>query len=90
MTTFKAEVTLQDSMCQQVATLANEMQISQNELLALAIAEYVQKYYTQKHQTQKLQQSWNEAYDDGLDEDEKMMLKGMRRQQRRLLNLEDS
>jgi len=85
MATLKADVTLQDSMCEQIATLAHEMQISQNELLALAIAEYVQK-----HHYQKLQQSWNEAYTDGLDEDEKMMLKGIRRQQRRLIDLEES
>lgn len=85
MATLKADVTLQDSMCEQVATLAHEMQISQNELLALAIAEYVQK-----HHYQKLQQSWNEAYTDGLDEDEQMMLKGIRRQQRRLIDLEES
>jgi len=85
MATLKADVTLQDSMCEQIATLAHEMQISQNELLALAIAEYVQK-----HHYQKLQQSWNEAYADGLDEDEQMMLKGIRRQQRRLIDLEES
>jgi hypothetical protein len=85
MTTFKADITLQDTMCEQIATLAHEMQISQNELLALAIAEYVQK-----HHYQKLQQSWNEAYTDGLDEDEQMMLKGIRRQQRRLIDLEES
>ncbi len=85
MATLKADVTLQDSMCEQIATLAHEMQISQNELLALAIAEYVQK-----HHYQKLQQSWNEAYTDGLDEDEQMMLKGIRRQQRRLIDLEES
>jgi hypothetical protein len=85
MATLKADVTLQDSMCEQIATLAHEMQISQNELLALAIAEYVQK-----HHYQKLQQSWNEAYTDGLDEDEQMMLKGIRQQQRRLIDLEES
>lgn len=85
MATLKADVTLQDTMCEQIATLAHEMQISQNELLALAIAEYVQK-----HHYQKLQQSWNEAYTDGLDEDEQMMLKGIRRQQRRLIDLEES
>jgi len=85
MATLKADVTLQDSMCEQIAAIAQEMQISQNELLALAIAEYVQK-----HHYQKLQQSWNEAYTDGLDEDEKMMLKGIRRQQRRLIDLEES
>ena len=85
MATLKADVTLQDTMCEQIATLANEMQISQNELLALAIAKYVQK-----HHYQKLQQSWNEAYTDGLDEDEQMMLKGIRRQQRRLIDLEES
>jgi hypothetical protein len=85
MATLKADVTLQDAMCEQVATLAQEMQISQDELLALAIAEYLQK-----HHAQKFQQSWNEAYSDGLDEDEKMMLKGIRRQQRRLIDLEEN
>jgi hypothetical protein len=85
MATLKAEVTLQDSLCEQVATLAHEMPISQNELLALAIAEYIQK-----HHAPTLQQSWNEAYADGLDEDEKMTLKGMRRQKRQLADLEES
>jgi len=85
MATLKADVTLQDSMCEQIAAIAQEMQISQNELVGLAIAEYVQK-----HHYQKLQQSWNEAYADGLDEDEQMILKGIRRQQRRLIDLEES
>jgi hypothetical protein len=85
MATLKADVPLQDAMCEQIATLAQEMQISQDELLALAIAEYLQK-----HHAQKLQQSWNEAYSDGLDEDEERRLKGMRRQQRRLIDLEEN
>jgi hypothetical protein len=84
MATLKADVILQDAICEQIATLAHEMQISQDELVALAIAEFVNK-----HRAQNLQQSWNEAYCDGLDEDEERTLKGMRHKQRRLIDLED-
>jgi hypothetical protein len=44
MVTLKTDVTLQDSLYEQITTIAQEMQISQDELVGLAIVEYVQKH----------------------------------------------
>ena len=80
MAKIKTNISLQDSLYEQVYALANEMQISENELFALAIEDYLHR-----HRSQKLLQSINEAYADGLDPSEEAMLEGMRRHQRQLI-----
>lgn len=77
------EISIPDSLYEQASTLAQEMQISPSDLVSLAIKEYLQR-----HHSQKLLYSINEAYADGLDDGEQAMLEGMRRHQRQLLENE--
>lgn len=79
MATIKAAISIQDSLYEQVTALANEMQISQSELIALAMEEYLHH-----HRNRKLLQSIDEAYAEGLDPSEQAMLEGMRRHQQQL------
>jgi predicted transcriptional regulator len=44
MVTLKTDVALQDSLYEKITAIAQEMKISQDELVGLAIAEYVQKH----------------------------------------------
>ncbi|MCU0567130.1 MAG: hypothetical protein MUF49_11100 [Oculatellaceae cyanobacterium Prado106] len=84
MATLKADVIIQDATYEQLAAIAHQLQISQNELLVLAIENYLQH-----HRQQSLQDSWNDAYADGSDEDEQMTLKRMRHHQRQLAELDE-
>jgi hypothetical protein len=59
------------------------MQISPSDLFSLALEDYVRR-----HHNQKLLQSINDAYADGLDENEQAILEGMRRHQRQLVENE--
>ncbi|MBD2180991.1 hypothetical protein H6S82_22155 [Planktothrix sp. FACHB-1355] len=79
MATIKTDILIQDSLYKEADALANEMQISQNDLFALAIEDYLRRY-----RARKLLQSINEAYADDLDLSEQAMLEGMRRHQRQL------
>ena len=81
MAVVKTAISIQDSLYLQAEDLANDMKISRSKLFALAIEEYLKQ-----HRNQKLLQSINEAYDDGLDRSEELMLQGMRRHQRHLHN----
>jgi 7-keto-8-aminopelargonate synthetase-like enzyme len=84
MQMVKTDISMQDALYEQASRLAGEMQISQEELFNLAIADYLRR-----SQNQKLLQSVNEAYEDGLDDSELAMLDGIRRHQRHLERLEE-
>jgi DNA-binding transcriptional MocR family regulator len=77
------EISIPDSLYEQASNLAQEMQISPSELYSLALEEYLHR-----HHNQKLLQSINDAYADGLDDREQAMLEGMRRHQRHLVENE--
>jgi len=76
-------ISVPDSLYEQAANLAQEMQISPNDLFSLALEDYLHR-----HRSQKLLQSINDAYADGLDESEQAILAGMRRHQRHLVENE--
>lgn len=82
MTMIQA-ISVPDSLYEQAANLAQEMQISPNDLFSLALEDYLHR-----HRSQKLLQSINDAYADGLDESEQAILAGMRRHQRHLVENE--
>lgn len=84
MATIETAILIQDSLYEQATALANEMQISQSELFALALEEYLQRNRNRRN----LLQSINEAYADDLDPSEQAMLERMRRHQRQLLEKE--
>jgi predicted transcriptional regulator len=77
------KISIPDSLYEKASNLAQEMQISPSDLLSLAIEDYLDR-----HRSQKLLQSINDAYEDGLDENEQTTLEGMRRHQRQLLRNE--
>lgn len=79
MANIHTEIALEESLYQQINTIAEEMKISHSQLLTSAIEEYIQRHY---HHQQL--QNLNEAYADGLDESEKIMLKEMRHHQKYL------
>ena len=73
------EILIPESLYEQASNLAQEMQISPSDLFSIAIQDYLHR-----HHSQKLLQSINDAYADGLDENEQVILEGMRRHQRQL------
>jgi predicted transcriptional regulator len=77
------EISIPDSLYEQVSHLAQKMQISPSDLFSLALEDYVRR-----HHSQNLLQSINDAYADGLDENEQAILEGMRRHQRQLVENE--
>lgn len=83
MVNIKTDLSLPDSLYNQVSILANEMQIPENQLFILAMEDYLRR-----HHQQELLKSINEAYSDGLDPSEQAMLEGMRQHQRQLAETE--
>ena len=81
MATVKTAVSVQESLFRKVDALANELQISRSRLFSLAIEEYLER-----HQSQRLLQEINAAYDDMPDQEEQEVLQRMRRKQRQLAN----
>jgi len=79
------EISIPDFLYEQASNLAQEMQIYPSDLFSLAIEDYLHR-----HHSQKLFQSINDAYADGLDENKQAMLKGMQRQQRHWVETNDS
>lgn len=74
---------MKESVYNELCALAEEMNVSQDELLVIAIEKYIQG-----HKNQKLLCSINNAYADGLDASEKVMLDQMRRHQQQLFEQE--
>jgi len=81
--TMIQEISIPDFLYEQASNLAQEMQISPSDLFSLALEEYLHR-----HHSQRLLQSINDAYADGLDNSEQTMLEGMRRHQKRLVESE--
>jgi hypothetical protein len=83
MANIKTDLSIPDALYNQVSILANEMQIPENQLFILAMEDYLRRYHQQE-----LLKSINEAYADGLDRSEEVMLEGMRQHQRLLAETE--
>jgi hypothetical protein len=83
MANIKTDLSIPDALYNQVSILANEMQIPENQLFILAMEDYLRRYHQQE-----LLKSVNEAYADGLDRSEEVMLEGMRQHQRLLAETE--
>lgn len=73
-------ISVQDPLYEQISIAAEELQISQSDLFALAMQEYLER-----RRKQKLLENLNDAYEDGLDASETSMLEGMRQHQRKLM-----
>ena len=80
MANIKTAISLQESLFREIEILAQELQISQSRLFALAAEAFIQR-----HQNQKLLQAINDAYDDLPDVDDQLLAQKMRQQHRRLV-----
>jgi metal-responsive CopG/Arc/MetJ family transcriptional regulator len=79
MTSIKTAISIEESLYEEVTALANAMKIPRSKLFALAMEEFLRR---KKHH--QLVESVNEAYADGLDESEQIMLEAMRHHQGQL------
>ncbi len=79
MTSIKTAISIEESLYEEVTALANAMKIPRSKLFALAMEEFLRR--KKQHQ---LVESVNEAYADGLDESEQIMLEAMRHHQGQL------
>ncbi len=74
------EISIPNILYEKASSLAKEMQMSQSDLFSLALEDYLNR-----HHSQKMLQSINDAYADGLDKNEQAILDGMQRHQRQLV-----
>jgi len=79
MASIKTAISLQGSLLEQVDALARELDVSRSRLFVLAAEEFIQR-----HKNQELLEAINAAYDDFPDPEEQAVLRGMRRQHKRL------
>ena len=79
MTHIQTAISIDESLYQEVNRLAATLNIPSSELFTLAMKEYLQHY---SHKI--ILQNLDEAYADGLDQSEQIMLEKMRHHQRKL------
>ena len=80
MATIKTAISIEENLFNRADELAAELQLSRSRLVSLALERLIVYY-----DTQKLVQTLNEVYADGLDEEEQLAMEGMRRLQAKLL-----
>ncbi len=80
MANLKTAISLQQSLFEQVDTLAQELQISRSRLFVLAVEAFIQRY-----QNRQLLEAINEAYDDLPDPEERPLRDRMRQQHRQMV-----
>lgn len=79
MSKIETAISVQNSLYKQITAVAKELQISESELFEIAAQEYLDR-----RRQQRLLESLNDAYADGLDSDDASMLEMMRRHQKAL------
>jgi metal-responsive CopG/Arc/MetJ family transcriptional regulator len=80
MANIKTAISLQESLFEQVETLAREMKVSRSRLFALALEDYLHRY-----QNLQLLDKINQAYHDDTDAAEQERLHKIRRQHRKVV-----
>ncbi len=80
MANIKTAISLQESLFEQVETLAREMKVSRSRLFALALEDYLRRY-----QNLQLLERINQAYHDDTDSAEQERLHKLRRQHRKVV-----
>jgi metal-responsive CopG/Arc/MetJ family transcriptional regulator len=80
MANVKTAISLQESIFEQVETMAKEMGVSRSRLFTLALEEYFRR-----HQNRNLLEKINRAYQDSPHPDEKKRLRKMRSHHRKLV-----
>ena len=80
MSNIKTAISIQESLFKQADAMAHELNISRSRLFVLAVEAFIQR-----HQSQKLLEGINAAYEGEPDLAEEVRLHSMRRRQRRLV-----
>lgn len=80
MANIKTAISLQKSLFEQVDNMAREMKISRSRLFVMALEEYIRR-----HQNQDLLEKINQVYRDVPDKAEKVRVRGMKKQQRKVV-----
>jgi len=80
MSNIKTAISLQKSLFEQVDLMAREMKVSRSHLFVIALEDYIRRY-----QNQVLLEKINQAYQDAPDKTEKVHLRGMKKQQRKVV-----
>ena len=80
MSNIKTAISLQKSLFEQVDLMAREMKVSRSRLFVMALEDYIRRY-----QNQILLEKINQAYQDAPDKIEKTRLRGIKKQQRKVV-----
>ncbi len=80
---IKTAISLDESLFEELVQLALDEQVSRSQLLAKAFTEYLERRHNQR-----LLAQLNAAYADGLDEEERAVLRHARHQHRRIAGAE--
>ena len=73
MPNVKTAISLEPTLLLQVGEVATSMNISRSRVFAMAVEEFVKR-----RRSEQLTQQLNDAYTEGLDEDERELLRRMR------------
>lgn len=79
MANVKTAVSIPNSLFKQTEAIARKMKISRSRLFAIALEDFIKR-----HKNRDLVEAINRAYDEGLDADEKTLLRMIRRNQKKL------
>lgn len=80
MTTIKTAISIRKSLFERVDSLAEELHMPRSQLFALAVEEFVERYYSRK-----MLEALNEVYADAPDPDDTTLREGMRQRHERLV-----
>ena len=84
MPTVKTAISLPEPLFNRAESVAHELQISRSQLVAQAVDEFVKRY-----ERRAMIEAINRAYeDDPPTTEEKQLLRGIRKQQRKLVESE--
>lgn len=84
MANIKTDISLSKSLLAEVEAVAREMKISRSQLLVLAVQDFIRR-----HQTRRMVEQINQAYQDGPDEEERKWLEHALHSHRQLLEKEN-
>ncbi len=78
--TVKTAISLNDSLFAKVEDLTRELDISRSRLFAIAVQEFIER-----HETRRMFAALNEVYEDGPDEEDKAIQRGIQEYHRKLM-----
>ncbi len=82
--TVKTSITLNRSLVEKVESLARELNISQNQLLSIAIQEFIER-----RETKRMVAAINEVYADSPNEEDRAIQREIQEDHRKLMRDEE-